>query len=126
MALLESTAQVKDPTGFEAQERRRTLYAEMKKTCKIAKVAVAMPELACKGFLDGPNEIVYDDYNDIAPTFPWPSAPPLTTAVSAVAKIRFIFTGTTQSELLHSAKAALMKGVSTTCSCSSARRIALS
>ena len=75
---------LKGPTGFEAQKRRRFVYAETKKTCKIAKAAVAMPELAFKGFLDGPNESLYHDYNDIAPILQCPSAPPLTTAVPSV------------------------------------------
>ena len=50
-----------DPVSFAAQEARRKLYNEMKAKGKIKKIAIAMPVLACKGFLDVPNEQFYDD-----------------------------------------------------------------
>ena len=54
----------KDAAGFAAQERRRADYARFKTMGKVAMVAVAMPALSCKGFLDGPNETFYNSYED--------------------------------------------------------------
>ena len=51
----------KDPAGFACQETRWKLYEEMKKNGEVAKVAVAVPALACKGLLDVPNEEFYDE-----------------------------------------------------------------
>ena len=47
--------------GYPAPATLEKLYDEMEKKGKIAKVAVAVPALACKGFLDGPNEEFYVD-----------------------------------------------------------------
>ena len=59
--LLRDNSKLDDPAGFAAQEARRKLYSEMKAKGKIKKISVAMPVLACKGFIDTENEQFYDD-----------------------------------------------------------------
>ena len=100
----------KDPASYAAQERRRVEYANLKKTGKVCKAAVAMPILSCKGFLYGPNETFYSPHDVDASA--WATGWPAASAVDFVAilKIGRILIGTTQSELLHTAKVALMEG----------------
>ena len=90
------------PQRFRGPRTPQTLLHRDEEEREIAKAAVAMPALACEGFLDGPNDTFYDDFTLTLPG--WPS-PQLAAAGSAVANTGLIITGTTQFQLLHAAKA---------------------
>ena len=87
----------------------------MNKKGKITKAAVAVPSLACNGFLGGASETFYDDFIITASTLPrWSSTinnPPLaTTAAAAIARNGLVTSGTTQLELFKHARTVFNKG----------------